>query len=120
MATQDMCCSIAPYFQVHSGKMAAFKAICEKFMAKTQTEPKCLYYGFSFEGDRVHCREGYEGAEGVLAHVANVEGVLQEALQIADLLRLEVHGPASELEKLREPMASLNPQFFTLEYGFRR
>ena len=120
MATQDLCCSLAPYFQVHSGQMTAFKALCEQFLAKTQTEPQCLYYGFSFEGDRVHCREGYEDAEGVLAHLENVGSLLEEALNIADLLRLEVHGPASELAKLREPLASINPQFFTLEYGFRR
>jgi predicted nucleotide-binding protein len=27
---------------------------------------------------------------------------------------------ADELDKLREPLAGLKPQFFTLEYGFRR
>jgi len=29
-------------------------------------------------------------------------------------------GPEEELAKLREPLSSLNPRFFTLEYGFRR
>ena len=38
----------------------------------------------------------------------------------SEITRLEVHGPESELDKLREPLAALNPQFFTLEYGFRR
>jgi hypothetical protein len=28
--------------------------------------------------------------------------------------------PDEELAKLREPLADLNPQFFSLEYGFRR
>ena len=55
MATQDKCCTIVPYFKVQSGKLDDFKALCEQFIEKTNTEPKCLYYGFSFAGDQVHC-----------------------------------------------------------------
>jgi quinol monooxygenase YgiN len=120
MATQDKCCTIVPYFKVHEGKLGAFKSMCEQFVDKTDHEPKCLFYGFSFSGDRVHCREGYEDAEGVLAHLENVGPLLQEALKISDLAILEIHGPEEELAKLREPLADLNPEFFTLEYGFRR
>lgn len=120
MATQDKCCTIVPYFKIQSGKLEAFKALCERFVEKTRQEPKCLYYGFSFAGDQVHCREGYDDADGLLAHLENVGPLLEEALKIADLTRLEVHGPEDELAKLREPLASFSPQFFTLEYGFRR
>jgi len=28
---------------------------------------------------------------------------------------VEVHGPAAELEKLKKPLAHLNPAWFTLE-----
>jgi len=55
-----------------------------------------------------------------LAHLENVGSLLEEALKISELTRLEVHGPEEELAKLREPLAGLKPQFFTLEYGFRR
>ena len=120
MATQDTCCSIVPYFKVHEGQLAAFKTICEEFVRLTDNESKCLYYGFCFDGDEAHCREGYADAEGLLAHLENVGAVLAEALTISDLTRLEIHGPESELAKLREPLAELNPQFFVLEYGFRR
>jgi len=120
MAAQDKCCTIVPYFKVHDGKLEAFKEMCEQFVEKTNTEPKCLYYGFSFDGDQVHCREGYDDAGGLLAHLENVGSLLQEALKIADITRLEVHGPEEELAKLREPLVDLNPQYFTLEYGFRR
>lgn len=120
MATDDQCCTIVPYFQVHSGQLAAFKELCEQFVAKTATEPKCLYYGFSFDQDQAHCREGYADAEGLLVHLENVGELLQMALKIADLTRLEIHGPEGELAKLRELLAAFNPQFFTLEYGFRR
>ncbi|MFZ4700913.1 MAG: putative quinol monooxygenase, partial [Candidatus Methylumidiphilus sp.] len=120
MATQDTCVSIVPYFKVAEGKLADFKALCEQFVEKTQAEPKVLYYGFSFSGDQVHCREAYTDAEGLLAHLDNVGELLQQALTIAELTRLEIHGIDEELAKLREPLAGLNPQYFTLEYGFRK
>jgi quinol monooxygenase YgiN len=120
MATQDTCCSIVPYFTIHDGKLKAVKALCEQFIEKAGKEPKCLYYGFSFAGDQLHCREGYEDAEGLLAHLDHVGPLLRELLKIADLIRLEVHGPEQELAKLRAPLAKLKPQFFVLEYGFRR
>ncbi len=120
MATQDTCCTLVPYFRVHSGKMDGFRALCEQFVEKTRSESKCLHYGFSFDGDQAHCREGYEDADGMLAHLANVGPILTEALKIADITRLEVHGPEPELAKLRAPLADLKSQFFTLEYGFRR
>ncbi len=120
MATQDRCCTIAPYFKVHPGQMEAFRRIAERFVDKTATEPKCLYYGWSFHGDDVHCREGYADAAGLLAHVENVGPLIEEATQVADVARFEIHGPETELAKLREPLKALNPTFFTLEYGFRR
>ncbi|HEX5420060.1 MAG TPA: hypothetical protein VFY39_08675 [Gammaproteobacteria bacterium] len=120
MATNDTCCNIAPYFKVHEGRMSAFKNVCERFLNKTREEPGCLYYGWSFLGDQVHCREGYKNAEGLLAHIDNVGELLQEALTMADVTRFEIHGPETELQKLRGPLAHLNPAFFVLEYGFRR
>jgi len=120
MATQDTCVSIAPYFKVAEGQLDAFKALCEQFVAKTEAEPKALYYGFSLDGDLVHCREAYTDAEGLLAHLENVGALLEEALKISDLTRLEIHGLESELAKLRGPLADYNPHYFSLEYGFRR
>ena len=120
MSVPDKCCTLGPYFKVSSGKLKAFKALCEQFVAKTNEEIKCIHYGFSFDGDQAHCREGYKDAEGLLAHLDNVGPLLEEALKIAKFTRLEVHGPEEELAKLREPLAKLKPQFFTLEYGFRR
>lgn len=120
MAIQDKCCSLVPYFRVSKGKLEAFNQLCEQFVEETNHESKCLYYGFSFDGNQVHCREGYEDAEGVLTHLENVGYLLEEALKIAEITRLEIHGPEKELAKLREPLSNLKPQFFTLKYGFRR
>ena len=120
MATIDTCCTIVPYFNVPDENIAQFKALCEQFVEKTSQEEKVLYYGFSFDGNSAHCREGYVDAEGLLAHLENIGEILAEALNISEIARLEVHGPAQELEKLRGPLADLNPAFYTLEYGFRR
>ncbi len=120
METADTCISIAPYFKVHTGKVDDFKKLCTQLVEKSKQEPNCLFCGFTFNGDQAHCREGYAHAQAVLAHLKNIGPLLPEVLKASDITKLEVHGPETELAKLREPMAGLNPRFFTLEYGFRR
>jgi quinol monooxygenase YgiN len=112
--------SIHPYFKVHPGKLDAARALLPKFVEKTTSEPKCLYYEFTVNGDVVFCREGYVGAEGALAHLANVGEILAEMMKISDVIRLEIHGPAEELEKLRGPLAEYKPDWFVYETGLRR
>jgi len=109
--------SLHPYFKVHAGKLDAIKAMLPRFVEKTATEKAVLFYEFTMNGDELFCREAYESAEGLLAHLDNVGALLAEAMKIADLTRMEVHGPATELEKLRRPLAHLNPAWFTLEKG---
>jgi quinol monooxygenase YgiN len=112
--------SLHPYFKVHPGKLEAFKAGLPGFVEKTKTEEKNLFYDFTINGDEALCREGYIDADGLLAHLANVDALLKEALKIADLTRLEVHGPSNELDKLKEPMAELKPAWFVRECGIDR
>jgi len=109
--------SIHPYFKVHPGKMDAAKALLPKFVEKTKTEPARLYYEFTINGDIVFCREGYIGAAGALKHLENVGDLLGEMLKISDVARLEIHGPAAELEKLKEPLAAYKPEWFAYECG---
>jgi len=117
----DTCVSLVPYFEINAGKVLEFKALGPKFVELTRQEPGCLYYGFSFSGQTAHCREGYVNADALLKHLANVDAVLKQALTLSSISRLEVHGPADEIEKLRTPLAGLKPQFFTLAAGgFRR
>ena len=120
MATDDRCVTILPYFRVHPGKMDEFKVLSQRFVAKAELEPECLYYGYCYDGDEAHCREGYVDAEALLFHLEHVDAILKEAAQIADLVRLELQGIPEELEKLRGPLAHLKPRYFELEYGFRR
>ena len=112
--------SLHPYFKVHPGKLEAVKAGFPRFVEKTATEKDCLFYGFTASGDEVLCREAYESADGVLAHLENVGALLAEMLKMADLTRVEVHGPAAELEKLKKPLAHLNPVWFALEASLPR
>jgi len=118
----SIACSVSlhPYFKVHSGQLPAVKALLREFVAKTATEEKALYYEFTINGDGVFCREAYTDAEGALAHLTNVGAELDKMLTLATLTRLEVHGPATELEKLKGPLGALNPQWFVYECGVRR
>jgi quinol monooxygenase YgiN len=112
--------SIHPYFRVKPGKLAEAKARLPQFVAKTAQEPGNLFYDFTVRDDVIFCREAYDGAEGLLKHVENVGALLGEMLTLADLARLEVHGSAVELEKLKAPLANLNPEWFVFECGVAR
>src|SRR6266496_2289573 len=106
--------SLHPYFKVPPDKMPHLKAILPEFAAKTRNETGNLFYEFTINGDEVFCREGYVNAEALLAHLENVGAMLAQALAMADLIRIEVHGPAAELAKLKEPLAHLKPAWFEL------
>ena len=112
--------SFHPYFKVHPGKLEAVKAGFPRFVEKTATEKKNLFYEFTISGDEIFCREGYTDAEGVLAHLDNVGALFTEMLTMADLTRVEVHGPSAELSKLKEPLAHLNPAWFTIQCSVKK
>jgi len=106
--------SLHPYFKVPSDKMPYLKAILLEFAAKTRNETGNLFYEFTINGDEVFCREAYVNAEALLAHLDNVSAMLAQTLTMAELVRIEVHGPAAELDKRKEPLAELNPTWFQL------
>ncbi len=112
--------TIHPYFQLHPGMQARANEVMEKFILKTQGEPLCLFYEFSLLGEEVFCREGYVGAAGVLHHLQNIGAILEEMLTIANLTRLEFHGPADEMDLLREPLAHLDARLFVVTSGAAR
>ncbi len=114
--------TLHPYFKVHPGKMAEFKAGLNGMVEATRDEEKNLFYEFTVNGDadEVFCREGYVDAAGLQTHLGNVGTLLKEAMKIADLARLEVHGPAGELDQLRGALSELNPTWFPLECGVSR
>ncbi|PYJ91339.1 MAG: hypothetical protein DME62_15635, partial [Verrucomicrobia bacterium] len=102
-------------FKAHPGKLDTVRTILPRFVEKTVNEKENLFYGFSINGDEIFCREGCDSAKGVLAHLDHVGALLAEMLKVADLTRVELHGPTDELEKLKGPLAHLNPAWFALE-----
>ena len=112
--------SIHPYFRVRAGHMDQAKVLLRRFVEATQPDPACLYYDFTIREDVVHCREAYVGADGLIGHLGQVGGVLEEFLKIAELVRLEIHGAASELEKLQGPFGHMSPEWFVFEVGTLR
>ena len=112
----DTTCSLCPYFKIHEGKIEEWKANCEKFYELTKSETGMVHYGFSFTDDgQAHCREAYKSGADVLAHLGNVDTPLKAALGISDLVRLEFHGPPSEIEVVREALTPLGTVFFALD-----
>ena len=117
MATSPNLVTINPYFKAHAGKLEEFHALMHEFVAKTRPEEACYFYEFTICDDRAFCREGYEGAAGVLKHLENVGELLGRMEKFADLTQLQFHGPAAEIDKLREPLAHLPADFFVLHCG---
>ena len=101
MSTFDNAVSIHPYFKVKEGQLEAAKAFIVKFCEKVVNEEKCFFYNFTFQGDVMCCREAYHDASGVQAHLENVGDLLGQFMELADLTRIELQGPAGELEKLK-------------------
>ena len=112
--------SLHPYFKARPGRLAEAKAMLPSFVAKTSTEKLVLHYDFTINGDEIFCRESYTGAEGLLAHLENVGTLLGEFLKLVDLTRLEAHGPAAELVKLKGPLENLKPTWFVYECGLKQ
>merc|ERR1719219_2755690 len=90
----------------------------------TKNEPDCLYYGFTFHEDdngaiTMFCRESYKNGKAVLAHLANVGGLINEFLdeqeKIAELIKIEFHGPKEECKEFEQAVQGFNPKFFYQE-----
>jgi quinol monooxygenase YgiN len=107
--------SIHPYFRPHEGRLAEFLALLPQFIQRTRAEKAVLFYDFTLCDGLVFCREAYVGGEGALAHLDNVGDLLAQALEMAELMRIEVHGSASELDKMRETLKGLPVQWFVLK-----
>jgi hypothetical protein len=41
-----------------------------------------------------------------------MQAQLQEATAMADLFKIEIHGPQAELDQLYEPLKDINPTYF--------
>merc|ERR1712159_76448 len=117
---EDNTVTLAPYFTVHD--VDKFKAIWRADYAQFAHKEDCVHYAFTFSDDNhAHCREAYINAAAVLQHLTDVDAPLKAVLDpaVAKLDKLEVHGPAAELDQLREALDPLGAAFYTCEWGFR-
>jgi len=118
MSTFDNAVSIHPYFQITDENMKAAKEFLAQFCDLVgKNEQGCLYYNFTFKGNELFCREAYKNADAVKAHLENCGPPLGEFLKIAEMFRIEVHGPAAQLAQLKEALAALNPDYYVSECG---
>ena len=115
-----MSVSLHPYFKAHEGQRDACHALLPAFVEMTQPDGDCLYYEFTSHEDNLFCREAYTTATAALAHLDTVGPLLGEMLKIADLTRLEIHGPEAELEIMKPVLAGLNPTWFSTVTGIVR
>lgn len=115
-----MAVSLHPYFKAHSGQQAACHALLPAFVAATNPDKDCLYYEFTAREDEIFCREAYTTAAAALAHLQTVGSLLDEMLKIAELTRLEIHGPEADLAILKPALGGLNPAWFSTVIGVAR
>jgi hypothetical protein len=124
---EDGTVTLAPYFKLKNAEK--FKELWKADYTKFAHKDDCVHYAFTFTDDgRAHCREAYKDAAGVIQHITDVLGVFHhnnaESGCIhpdnAELEKLEIHGPAEELEKIKQSdFAKLPFEYFVTEWGFR-
>ena len=117
MSRFEKAVSINPYFKISDENMAAAKEMLKTFCGLVSKEEGCLYYNFCFKGNIMTCREAYKDAAAVMAHLENCGEALGKFVQIVELFRIEILGPAKELDKLRAPLADMKPDYFVLDSG---
>jgi len=119
-SSPDTHVTILPEFTVPAGRMADFQAGFEKFYTATKAgagASGCLYYGFAISGDSVYCREGYKNAEAAMLHGADIKEIAAEPMKIIGEagVKINVVGPAAELEKLKPRLAPRGAIFWELD-----
>jgi hypothetical protein len=78
-APADTFVTILPHLTIQSREKV--EAAIKSFWAKmsTESEPKCLFYGFTIseDGSKLHCREAYDDAEAALFHLKHIDEELK-------------------------------------------
>jgi len=102
-------------FKIKEGKLGEFKELIPQFIsAVKEKDPGTIIYEWYLDEERMECvvLESYADSDAVMAHVANVGGLLQKSAEFGDLT-LEVFGnPSNELLKVFESIgASIYPYF---------
>ncbi len=98
-------------FTINDGKIDTFKQLGKEYIELVKAnEPNMLSYQFYFNDDESRCYalEFYKDSEAVFAHLENVAEVTPRALEVSQIIRVEIFGNVSD--ELREAVSALNPQ----------
>jgi len=119
---EDMSIAFMPYFLIKD--MDGFLEVCQQCSEQVKLETLCLSYGFALStgahSNMAFCRAMFASAEGVQAHLLNLEDLFKDGLcKYGELVSLQIHGPKVELDKLsNDPMIQdMDPEFFELLPG---
>lgn len=119
---EDKTVAFMPYFAIKDAEK--FFEVCNRCIEQVRSESLCLGYGFSVSAgpheNMAFCREAFLNAEGVIAHLHNIEVLFKEGLcKYGELLSLQIHGPKDQLDILREEpiIQELRAEFYELMPG---
>ncbi|MDA7949240.1 MAG: hypothetical protein MPJ78_17400 [Hyphomicrobiaceae bacterium] len=109
------------YFDIRLGNADRFRTNCEEMVALRAKEAGHLGSAYSFDGDTAATsREDYDGADAVKRHMEIGRHIFDSTRDLVEITSVEIHGPAQELEQLRDLFGGLSPRFYVTEFGFRR
>jgi quinol monooxygenase YgiN len=112
--------TLVGYFNIRPGNADQFRANCEEMVALRGKEPGHLASAYSFNGDAAAAsREDYENADAVKRHMDVGRPIYASTRNLVEVIGVEIHGPAAELDKLRDLFSDLSPRFYVTEFGFR-
>ncbi|MFY2822456.1 antibiotic biosynthesis monooxygenase [Ruegeria sp. MALMAid1280] len=113
--------TIVGYMTVPATHAAAFRKNCAEMIELRHQEPDHLASAYSFGADQsVVSREDYDSADAVIRHMELGTHIFDSTRALVEITGIELHGPAAELEKLRDLFSGMNPGFFVTEFGFRK
>ena len=95
--------SIHPHFTIKGKNMEKCIALLEEILLLTKkNEPNCLFFNITKCGtDKAYVREAYKDGAAALFHLKNMGHMIPKLLEVADI-NVQVHGPAKEIEPLKE------------------
>jgi len=104
-------CSFHPHFTVKD--WAVVEPIMNRILTTTSDEEGCLHLGWTRSGDSLQWHGDYVNGEALKAHFEKVKPLLLELVAgPATLVRMDVHGPAAELEKSVTLLDNFEPVHF--------
>ncbi|WP_299985909.1 antibiotic biosynthesis monooxygenase [uncultured Ruegeria sp.] len=113
--------TIVGYMTVPEAHADAFRKNCADMIELRSQESGHLASAYSFSADgTVVSREDYDSADAVIRHMELGSHIFESTQSLVRITGVELHGPAAELEKLRDLFSGMSPGFFLTEFGFRR